>query len=123
MQGSNSEQSSTNHHQTIRISSFCEQYPSCFLLDSGATHNFISMDFIEKYGLNARLQPDMGSITFGNASTETSAFYADLPIFLRSTYTKRILHILVSQAQSIISFWASHGTMTKLHILIGVHIK
>ena len=89
--GENSEWSSDkNRHATIRISGSCEEYSSIFLLDSGATHNFVSLDFIKKHKLQHLLKSDYGSITFGNESKAQSGYYVDLKIKLGIGYISTI---------------------------------
>ena len=89
--GANSEQSShTNRHETICISGLCENNSCIFLLDSGATHNFVSLDFIKEYKLQHLLKSDYGSITFGNESQSQSSYYVDLNIKLGTNYSSPI---------------------------------
>lgn len=72
------------------MTSFCEQYPAVFLIDSGATDNFISHDFVKKSGLEHLLHPDTGLVTFGNKSEEKSSYYMDVNVSLGDTYTSTI---------------------------------
>ena len=89
-EGVNSQSSKDKRHQTIRISGLCETYPSCFLIDSGATHNFVSLDFIQKHGLQHLLKPDKGCITFGNETKANSGYFADVKIQFNQDYSRVI---------------------------------
>ncbi|KAG2209684.1 hypothetical protein INT45_013794, partial [Circinella minor] len=89
-EGANGQSSKDKRHQTIRIPGFCETYPCCFLLDSGATHNFISLDFIEKHELQHLLKPDKGCITFGNETKANSSYFADVKIQFNQGYSRVI---------------------------------
>ena len=87
-QGANSENSASNRHKTIRVSGFCKSYPARFLIDSGATHNFVSLDYLRAHELDKLLyNDDEGSVTFGNDTTVESSAYVNLPIQLGDKYT------------------------------------
>ncbi|KAG2217458.1 hypothetical protein INT45_009657 [Circinella minor] len=86
-EGANGQSSKDKRHQTIRIPGFCETYPCYFLLDSGATHNFVSLDFIEKHGLQHLLKPDKECITFGNETKANSSYFANVKIQFNQGYS------------------------------------
>ena len=80
-QDANSENSASNRHKTIQVSGFCKSYPARFLIDSGATHNFVSLDYLRAHELDKLLyNDDEGSVTFGNDTTVESSAYGNLPI-------------------------------------------
>ena len=88
--GQNSENSISNRHKPIRINGFCQSYPARFLLDSGATHNFVSHDFIVHHGLTDSYQADSGVVTFGNETSSSSQHSIELDIKIGSQYQTRV---------------------------------
>ena len=88
--GLNSETSSNNRHKPIRINGLCQTYPARFLLDSGATHNFVSHDYIVRHGLTHLYQPDGGFVTFGNETSSSSQNSIVLNIQIGDDYQTRV---------------------------------
>ena len=88
--GQNSENSISNRHKPIRINGFCQSYPARFLLDSGATHNFVLHDFIVHYGLTDSYQAGSGVVTFNNETSFSSQYSIELDIEIGSQYQTRV---------------------------------